>query len=826
MKEHFACSDICDSFTIKIVHKLPGNGRVSLDPKSKIDSCITKTRKSIEDNIIRKLYTMFPYGINDRIDSLEAKSSFNCVFSMFKSDKSKRHRSWSRRSAVTSATELQTAADNIIACFKSDFCVNVVVKLIRIMFPYRKSDIILIRDIYFKSVFSSFTGAHVNRSQCHQIICDLFMYKIKPFIVSNTQHRDVKTKIRCLWNLEFSSKGYDILNLPVLLRKKELTSLIPYGFKVKTPTICFSSIPSISKNVYNYNQFSKDFVASDTEICHCNDENYKEFINEDVGHVATGNIKIFRNCKLIDVVKHGPTFREPVSANFDKLADDLKKGLPGFIKKWAEMEKAPVSMFHAWSESFLTLLDSSISELKLKYSSKRNHRSVFKDPDVISTLDDIQSKFIICPVDKATKNFAIICKKYYAQTIIGELIPSNGYSPGPSMSKIIDDINQFNMNLNINIKLDKKLELPHIVLYPKFHKPVLSQRFLISYADCFIKPLCNKIGLALNCVYKTIDNYCNMLKVVTGINHNFMIMNNEKILNCVENINNNGSARNIQTYDFSTLYTKLSHRDIKAALTTVVKLAFSRNKSKPFISVYSSSAGWVKNPRKTTVHFSAEKLVETICFIIDNSYFRIGELIFKQDVGVPIGIDPGPLIANLTLWYFEYLYMSNLYKRDYASARKMNLTYRLIDDITSINSDGVFEKHCSKMYPRSLILNKENTVDVSADVLDLSIDIESTAKFKVSVYDKRDKYKFNVVRFSPKQSNIPERIGYNTFISQVLRFSKICNDFDSLKIRVINLYNMCINLGYDETKLKYSYQKLIRRHKLCKKFPELKIILD
>ena len=96
----------------------------------------------------------------------------------------------------------------------------------------------------------------------------------------------------------------------------------------------------------------------------------------------------------------------------------------------------------------------------------------------------------------------------------------------------------------------------------------------------------------------------------------------------------------------------------------------------------------------------------------------------------------------------------------------------------------------------------------------------------MSVCDKRDKYKFNVVRFSPKLSNIPERIGYNTFISQVLRFSKICNDFDSLKIRVINLYNMCINLGYDETKLKYSYQKLIRRHKLCKKFPELKIILD
>ena len=36
--------------------------------------------------------------------------------------------------------------------------------------------------------------------------------------------------------------------------------------------------------------------------------------------------------------------------------------------------------------------------------------------------------------------------------------------------------------------------------------------------------------------------------------------------------------------------------------------------------------------------------------------------------------------------------------------------------------------------------------------------------------------------------------------------------------------NRCINLRYDETKLKYSYYKLIRRHTLCEKFPELKTI--
>ena len=284
-----------------------------------------------------------------------------------------------------------------------------------------------------------------------------------------------------------------MLNLPALLRDRELISLVPYGFKVKKPTVCYSSVRSISKNVYNYNQFSKDFVPSDAKICCCKDSAYAEYVNKDVGHVATGNINIFSNKKLIDVVKHGPDFREPVNVCFDKLAEDLLSGLPCFIEKWAHMEKAPVIMFNAWVETFKTMIGNSISELKIKYPSRINCRSVFKDPDVISTLDDIQSKFIICPVDKATKNFAIVCKKYYAKTIINELLPSNGYSPvSGNTNKIFDDITEFNKSLDIDIKLDYSLELPHMTLYPKFHKPVLSQRFLVSYSNCFIKPFCKR----------------------------------------------------------------------------------------------------------------------------------------------------------------------------------------------------------------------------------------------------------------------------------------------------------------------------------------------
>ena len=50
---------VCDSFTIKVLYKLPGNGRLGLNsPKSKVDPSVTKKRKEFDDSLIRKSYTI------------------------------------------------------------------------------------------------------------------------------------------------------------------------------------------------------------------------------------------------------------------------------------------------------------------------------------------------------------------------------------------------------------------------------------------------------------------------------------------------------------------------------------------------------------------------------------------------------------------------------------------------------------------------------------------------------------------------------------------------------------------------------------------------
>ena len=50
-------------------------------------------------------------------------------------------------------------------------------------------------------------------------------------------------------------------------------------------------------------------------ICKCSDQD--NFINSDCGHVATGDISIFKSTKLQDILKKGPGYHEPVRLDFD-----------------------------------------------------------------------------------------------------------------------------------------------------------------------------------------------------------------------------------------------------------------------------------------------------------------------------------------------------------------------------------------------------------------------------------------------------------------------------------------------------------------------------
>ena len=218
----------------------------------------------------------------------------------------------------------------------------------------------------------------------------------------------------------------------------------------------------------------------------------------------------------------------------------------------------------------------------------------------------------------------------------------------------------------------------------------------------------------------------------------------------------------------------------------------------------------LKKTRENTFRFDENLLIDTLDFILDNSFFCFGSLIFRQIIGVPMGVDPGTFIANLTLWYYENKYLDKLYKVDYYSAKRLNHTFRLIDDITTINSDGIFQEHVCNIHPDSLILNKDNIDDTSAHVLDLEINIVE-GKFFVEVYDKRDDFPFKIVHNVSKCSNVSRSSIIDVFGSQVIIFFRICNSFNGFKEGLEIIVNAFITLGFERKLLlnRYKYIKLV-----------------
>ena len=50
-------------------------------------------------------------------------------------------------------------------------------------------------------------------------------------------------------------------------------------------------------------------------------------------------------------------------------------------------------------------------------------------------------------------------------------------------------------------------------------------------------------------------------------------------------------------------------------------------------------------------------------WLIDNTYVTVGNQVLRQTVGIPMGTDCAPFLANLFLFAYEFRYLNNLLTR-------------------------------------------------------------------------------------------------------------------------------------------------------------------
>ena len=62
---------------------------------------------------------------------------------------------------------------------------------------------------------------------------------------------------------------------------------------------------------------------------------------------------------------------------------------------------------------------------------------------------------------------------------------------------------------------------------------------------------------------------------------------------------------------------------------------------------------------------SSNMCIELLTYLVDSIFVVVGNRIYRQCIGIPMGTDCAPLLANLFLFYYEYAYMKGLMKNDF-----------------------------------------------------------------------------------------------------------------------------------------------------------------
>ena len=147
-----------------------------------------------------------------------------------------------------------------------------------------------------------------------------------------------------------------------------------------------------------------------------------------------------------------------------------------------------------------------------------------------------------------------------------------------------------------------------------------------------------------------------------------------------------------------------------------------------------------------------------------------------------------------------------------------------IDDVLSLKNTK-FAEYLEFIYPHELEIKETTETAASSSYLDCYLYIDN-GKLTTRLYDKRDDFNFPIVNFPFLSSNIPSAPAYGVYVSQLIRYSRTCSNYQDFMGRRKVLTTKFLSQGYQKTKLVATLKKFYGRHHdlvspLMWQFPEL-----
>ena len=345
---------------------------------------------------------------------------------------------------------------------------------------------------------------------------------------------------------------------------------------------------------------------------------------------------------------------------------------------------------------------------------------------------------------------------------------------------------------------------------PKLHKNPFKFRFISASSKCTTTKISVLLTSILTTIKNFIINYCNKAYNNSGVNYFWSVKNSLDVLDKIRSYQ--GQYNSVESYDFSTLYTTLPHNLIKQKFTYLFKWTFEKSGC-DYICCNSFKSFFSNDTYKNYTNFTCLECINALEFLLDNIFVRFGNTIYRQIIGIPMGTNCAPLIADLFLYCYESQFMAKIYKDPNKEhlIDVFNNTYRYLDDILALNNPE-FSNVMNEIYPKELQLNKANANNDHCPFLDLDITL-SNGTLITKIYDKRDDFSFPIVNFPFLDGDVPLAPSYGIYISQLVRYARVCSDVSDFNERNLCITEKLLQQGYRYHKLLKTFTKFFHRYK-------------
>ena len=138
-----------------------------------------------------------------------------------------------------------------------------------------------------------------------------------------------------------------------------------------------------------------------------------------------------------------------------------------------------------------------------------------------------------------------------------------------SSEDIVNTHDTFMKCLGIELSDDDK-RLPCLYWTPKLHKSPVKHRYIAGSSKCTTNQLSSLLMKILTVIKTGPEKYCSIKTSHTGVNNMWILKNSTNLLSSLSHLGVH-RATSIQTFDFSTLYTIISHDLLKSRMNSISK---------------------------------------------------------------------------------------------------------------------------------------------------------------------------------------------------------------------------------------------------------------